>query len=103
MLCTAINRQGIVFIWPIRMPGEDGRIDSWNECALEAANLARDSWLRVVANMGLGAYDLFKASGDLPAPEWPTESFQTLMYIAFKGRKIESPDHAVIKRLQAMS
>ena len=30
MLFTAVNRQGVVFIWSIRLPGEDGRLDEWN-------------------------------------------------------------------------
>ena len=34
-LCTAINRQGVLFFWHIRLPGEDGRVDAWNQAALE--------------------------------------------------------------------
>jgi hypothetical protein len=29
-LFTGINRQGVLFVWPIRLPGHDGRIDDWN-------------------------------------------------------------------------
>lgn len=25
VLITAINRQGVVFVWPVRLPGADGR------------------------------------------------------------------------------
>src|SRR4051812_30928071 len=29
-LFTAVNRQGVVFLWPVRLPGPDGRLDDWN-------------------------------------------------------------------------
>ncbi len=103
LLAAAINRQGVVFIWPIRLPGEDGRIDSWNESALEAATLAQTSWIHVAANMSLGGYEIFEASGDLPDPKWPEEPFQTLISIAFKNRCIGNLDHPAIKRLRGIA
>ena len=30
-----------------------------------------EKWVRVTANMSLGAYEIFEASGDLPEPVWP--------------------------------
>ncbi len=39
-LITAMNRQGVLFIWPIRLPGSDGRLDEWSRSAMEAATLA---------------------------------------------------------------
>jgi hypothetical protein len=41
VLFTTINRQGVLSLWPIRLPREDGRHDEWNRSALEAADLAR--------------------------------------------------------------
>ena len=37
LIVVAINRQGVVFLWPIRLPGPDGRHDNWNSSALEAS------------------------------------------------------------------
>src|SRR5262249_42264381 len=34
VLYTGVNRQGVVFIWPCRMPGPDGKIDEWSRTAL---------------------------------------------------------------------
>jgi hypothetical protein len=102
MLRTTINRQGVVSIWPIRLPGEDGRLDNWNQSAMEAAQIAEEKWVRVAANMSLGAYDVFEAMGELPEPEWPDISFNELITIAFKGRIIDSPDHPVLKRLKGL-
>ncbi len=28
---TSITRQGVVFLWPIRLPGPDGKLDDWNQ------------------------------------------------------------------------
>lgn len=55
-LFTAVNRQGVLFLWPIRTPGADGKVDEWSRSAFEAANMARTGWVRVQANMSLGAY-----------------------------------------------
>lgn len=98
-LVTVINRQGVVSLWPIRLPGADGRIDPWNRSALEAAELATKQWVRVAANMGLGGYEVFVATGNLPEPEWPDVDFQTLLSIAFKDRFIRSLDHPILRRL----
>src|SRR5262249_25421245 len=40
LFVTAINRQGAVFLWPLRLPKSDGKIDEWSRTALVAANLA---------------------------------------------------------------
>src|SRR5271169_3778786 len=29
-LLTAINRQGVLFIWPLKLPGPDGRQNEWH-------------------------------------------------------------------------
>lgn len=53
----------------------------------------------MAANMSLGGYEVFQATGGLPEPQWPDTSFQELVDIAFKGRFIDSMDHPVLKRL----
>ncbi len=100
VLFTTIDRQGVVFLWPIRLPGEDGRHNPWHRSALEAARLATKQWVRVTANMSLGAYDVFEATGDFPEPEWPDISFQELLQVAFRDKFIQSLDHPVIQRLR---
>ena len=100
VLFTAINRQKVLFVWPIRLPGEDGRHDEWNASALEAAQMGQKDWIRVSANMSLGAYDIFQATGDLPEPEWPEIDFTKVLEIGFKGRFIEDMDHPALRRLR---
>jgi hypothetical protein len=100
MLATAVNRQGVVFLWECSMPRPDGRADEWGRTALEALELATKCWVRVVANMSLGAYDCYQAEGQLSEPEWPTASMGELLRIAFKDRYINSMDHPVLRKLR---
>jgi hypothetical protein len=99
-LNTAINRQGVVILWPIRLPEPDGKIDEWSQSALEAAEMATTKWVRVTANMDLGAYDVYEATGDLPDPVWPDLTFQELLKLGFKDRYIDDMDHAVLRKLR---
>ena len=89
-----------MFLWPIRLPSEDGRHDDWNRSALDAARRAMTCWIRLTANMSLGAYDVFQAAADLPDAEWPKEGFGHLLALAFKDRFVASTDHPVVRRLR---
>lgn len=102
-LVLAINRDGVPFLWPLKLPGPDGRSNSWNESALEAAKLALNSWVRVKSNMSLGAYEVFEAMSSLAHPQWPEESMADLLRIAFKDRYIDDYDHQVLKSLRGES
>jgi hypothetical protein len=99
-LFAAMNRQGVLFVWPIRLPGSDGKIDDWNHSALEAASMAGGRWVRVASNMALGAYDVFEATADWPEPDWPDLPLNEILRVAFKGRVIDSLDHPTLKRLR---
>ena len=99
-LFTAINRQGTVFFWPVRLPSPDGKNLDWWRSSREAAELAMKSWIRVRANMNLGAYDIFEAESVIPDPEWPQLGFWELIKIAFRDHLVDRIDHPVIKRLR---
>jgi hypothetical protein len=99
-LYTAITRQGGLFIWPVKLPSIDGRQNAWHTSMMAATELAMKKWVRVAANMGAGAYDVYEATGELPEPEWPELSFQEILEIAFRGRVIDSFDHLLLKRFR---
>jgi hypothetical protein len=101
-LFTAITRQGVLFLWPCKVPGDAGRKNHWHESALSAAEYSMKRWVRVAADMSLGAYQMFAAAGDVPEPEWPDRSFHEILKIAFRDRYIESIDHPVVKRLRGL-
>jgi hypothetical protein len=74
VLIPSITAQGHLFIWPIKLPAENGQIDEWNRTALLAAQLAQEKWVRVSSNR-------FTERG-------------------FQDRVIGSTDHLVIRRLR---
>jgi hypothetical protein len=100
MLYTAINRQRVVFLWPVRLSASDGRVNEWHRSLQEAAERAMQHWIRVTANMNLGAYEITEATAKMPDPEWPEYSFHDLLRIGFRDRVIGSLDHPVLKRLR---
>ena len=60
------------------------------------------SWVRVSANMQLGAYEVTRAPSMAVEPTWPEMSFQDLLRIAFRGYVIGSVDHPVVRRLRGL-
>ncbi|MCB9557343.1 MAG: hypothetical protein H6707_14650 [Deltaproteobacteria bacterium] len=100
LLVTAIDRAGTVFLWPLRIPRDEGRFSRWARSAMTAAREAEDAWVRVQANMKLGGYDAYVAPGNLAEPEWPDTSFEKLLEIAFRDNFIDTLEHSVLKQLR---
>lgn len=101
-LFTAINRQGTLFLWPVKLPRPDGRQLEWHRSAIEAAERAMKQWLRIAANMSLGAYEMTAAIGDLPQPIWPNYPFQEILEIAFRDHVVDRPNHPLVQRLRGI-
>jgi hypothetical protein len=95
----AVDRQGVPFLWPVRLPSPDGKDLDWYRSAREAAAEAMTHWVRVTSNMKAGAYDVFVAESVTAEPSWPEFTFQELIRIAFKERLIDSLDHRIVQRL----
>lgn len=100
-LYTTIDRRNVITLWPVRLPDDNGRLDDWNRSAHEAAQLGTEKWVRMSADMALGAYRIDVAVGEFPEPVWPSEvTFSEMLKIAFKGKMIEDLDHPVLRRLR---
>lgn len=102
LLVPVLTRQKALLIWPIRLPGPDGRIDAWNSSALEAADLARTTWIRLSPNRSLGAYEVIAGPDPQAVGSWPSHNVEKLLEIAFKGKVINSLDHPVIRQLRGL-
>jgi hypothetical protein len=100
VLILSANTSGLVFFWPVGLPGEDGRPNAWNESSMEAADRAKTHWVRLRSNMDGGYYDVFVADGDLGEPEWPDKPMGELLRVALRGRFIDSFDHLVLRQLR---
>lgn len=102
-LRLCVTRQGVVFLWPVKLPRDDRRADAWRVSAAQAALLAETRWTRVAADMALGAYQPHVALADLGEPKWPDETWPEVVKVALKDRMIDSEDHAVIRELTGQS
>jgi hypothetical protein len=99
-LYTSITRQGVLFLWPVKLPAPDGRSNAWHSSAAVAAEHAVKRWVRISANMALGAYEVAQAEANIPDPDWPEHTFPELLKIAFRDRFIDRLDHQVILQLR---
>ena len=105
MMRTVITRQGTVFLWPIRLPDADGKINEWHQSAADAAEYATKRWVRIKSNKAIRGYEL-KFAAEMHQstnPAWPDLSFQELVRIAFRDRLVDRLDHPVIKRLRGIA
>lgn len=98
-LHAAIDRHNNVFLIPVFLPGEDGKRNQWHESLAQAVNLAETHWVRIVANMSVGGYDVLQAQGALAEPVWPDTSMEELINVAFRGKIIDTENHPVIHGL----
>ena len=97
----AITRQGIPFLWPIKLPRPDGRKNEWAISERMAPEQGTKRWTRMWANMRLGAYEHCFATGEIEEPTWPELSLSEIFKIAFKSNPlIKSHDHAAMKLLR---
>jgi hypothetical protein len=99
-LYLAVDTRATPLLIPVSRPGEDGRLNPWHESRGQAVLKSRDFWVRIAANQAAGVYDVFVAAGHLPEPQWPEESLDELIRIAFRGKIVDNPDHPVIQGLQ---
>jgi len=99
VLVTAINRQAVLFLWPIRLPGPTARLTigadrRWTRPMRQEAVGPRhgqhESWSLYVA----------VASGQVAEPEWPSITFQEIIRIAFRDKMISEWNHPVLRRLR---
>jgi hypothetical protein len=100
MFFATITRQDTFLLWPVRLPGADGRQDEWSRTALLAATRARDTWVRVVAKQALGAYEVFEPVGTFGEPTWPELSWNEILQLAFRDHVIEDANHPALQRLR---
>jgi hypothetical protein len=98
-LRLCVSRQGVLFLCPVRLPKGDRRPDAWRVSQEDACSRAEKKWVRMAANMGLGAYEIRQSDADWEPPKWPDESFGEVVKIALKDRLIETSQHVVIREM----
>lgn len=98
-LRLVVTAQGAPYILPIPQAGLDGRSNPWYASLAEAFTRSQQHWIRLSANQARGSYEAFQAQGTLPEPQWPSDSFETLLELAFQGRMITDPHHPLVQQL----
>jgi hypothetical protein len=98
-LVPAMTRQNVLILVPAKLPSSSGSSSGWQESLLLALERAKVSWTRTSADMNLGAYRVWEATGKLSDPVWPTMSLNDMMALAFKDRIIDGENHPVFNRL----
>lgn len=99
IIFTCVNRRGVAFLWPAKLPVANGAGREWSASALECAEMAKTHWIKMFGDRDLGAYAASRAQGDLGEPAWPERTLEELIKVAFKDRYIRDPDHDVIREL----
>jgi hypothetical protein len=100
MLVTVLTRQNVLLLWPVPLPDETGRRNEWTETARTACEEAKSQWIRLTADLALGAYRIHVAEGKLAEPVWPNRSLEELLTLGFKDRIVDTIDHPVIRQLR---
>ena len=99
-LYHTINRQGVLHLWPVKMPGPNGKRNEWHRSAAEAAERAMKRLGADTASMSLGAYEISRPTGDLPEPISPDIAFPE----SSKSRSVIASwtalHHPLVQRLQ---
>ena len=100
-LVTAMNRSGLLFLWPVKRAKGGKRDNAWLTSAQAGARLAQKHWVKVASNRDLAAYEITEAAGHYPDPEWPVDlDFDALLKLAFKDHVIRDMQHPVLRRLR---
>jgi hypothetical protein len=103
LLVPTMTRQGVLLLWPLKLPVEGQRHNGWMETAREAAELAKTKWIRLVADMGLGGYRIYQAEGELSEPAWPDKALPEILQIAFRDRVVDGEQHPIVRRLRGLA
>jgi hypothetical protein len=99
LLVMAMTHQGLLFLWPLRLPDAEGNLDSWSESALEALELAETAWIRMEPDSNASAYRIVEKPECMGEPDWSGSDLQKCLDVGFKTRTIDSLDHPVLRYL----
>jgi hypothetical protein len=101
VLVSYVTRTGSPGLWPIRLPDDGGRLDTFNESALNIVAEYAGQWVRVLVDQAEKSYSVMSSPPmEIPAPKWPDGGFAWMCETAFKNRIIRSLDHPALVALR---
>ena len=98
-LVPCITRQGNLFIWPLRVPDDEGKLDSWSRSASEIVTSSGNQWIRITANHEAQGYVSCRPVSPQSDPVWPKDLAE-VMRKAVMQRLISNTDHPLLKHLR---
>lgn len=95
----------VFFLSEVALPDAEGKWNSYNRSRAEHYERAKTEWVRIAANMALGAYDLTVPVANFAEPVWPEQpaTIQEALELAFKDKYIDSDDHPLLNRLRGLA
>jgi hypothetical protein len=97
-LVLAANQDGETFLWLAKLPAYDG--EPFGTTRAAAISLAKTAWVRLRIRADRKGYDVIRAAGTFPDPQWPAKSLDELCRESFADRFVGSLDHPVLRRLR---
>jgi len=98
MLHLAVTNRGRMFLWPI--PETD---NNWSESARTALKISRDRWVRVIADLEDGRYEVEEDDEYDVEPKWEEllqdKDMLALMNLCFGKNYIREKDHPALVEL----
>jgi hypothetical protein len=99
-LFLAVTKQGGPFLWPQKLPTDDGMGVSWHESGIAAAEEAMHDWVKVEGDKRISSYTTKRPRMNYGDPVWPEITLRDALALAFKDRLIDSPEHDVLRELR---
>jgi hypothetical protein len=98
-IVSAITRDGNPYLWPMRLPKDDGRSDNWATSAIEIAEIAKGVWVRVISNMSAGCYYAITAPGITVKPAFLAVTMEEMLQKAFRDFVITDMGHPIAREM----
>jgi len=95
-----ISSNGVLALWPVKLPNDSGELHSYPESAHDCARKARKQWIRIESDRHASQYvpvPLKRQKDDL---KWPEFSESKWLKLGFKDQLIDSLDHPIVQELE---
>jgi hypothetical protein len=102
-LVPCINRQGTLFVWPVKLP--KAKSNPWIDTEQLCLDAARAGWVRVQSNRDSGGYEIAQPIDPIPPPVWPEgKEMPDYLRLAYGRHKvIADASHAYVMEYIARS
>ena len=98
-LVSVITRDGNPYLWPLRLPKDDGRSDNWAKSAIEISEIAKSVWVRVNADMSASCYIAYTAPGITAKPAFINMTMEEMLQKAFRDFVITDMNHPIAREM----